>query len=100
MNTWISPPRGSTARAVRTRSGSLRPTASCGTGRNASPDQGPGSRLAAAVGKDLKGKISPLVYVVAIPLALLEEWVAQALYVAVALMSLVPDRRIERTLRE
>ncbi|HET9598782.1 MAG TPA: TMEM175 family protein [Anaeromyxobacteraceae bacterium] len=63
-------------------------------------DQGPGSRLAAAVGKDLKGKISPLVYVVAIPLALLEEWVAQALYVAVALMWLVPDRRIERTLRE
>jgi len=63
-------------------------------------EQGPGSRLAAAVGKDLKGKISPVVYVVAIPLALVQEWLAQALYVAVALMWLVPDRRIETRLRE
>ena len=63
-------------------------------------EQGPGSRLAAAVGRDLKGKISPLVYATAIPLALVERWVAQALYVAVALMWLVPDRRIEARLRE
>jgi len=63
-------------------------------------DQGPDSKLAAAVGKDLKGKISPIVYAVAIPLAFVREWLAEALYVAVALLWLVPDRRIESRLRE
>lgn len=62
--------------------------------------QGSGSRLAAAVGRDLKGKISPLLYAVAIPLAFLREWAADALYVLVALLWLVPDRRIESRLRE
>ncbi len=60
--------------------------------------QGPGSVLAAAVGRDLKGKASPLLYAVAIPSAFLSPWIAGGLYVLVALMWLVPDRRIERTL--
>jgi len=62
--------------------------------------QGPGSKLAAAVGTDLKGKISVGLYVAAIPLAFVREWLADAIYVAVALMWLVPDRRIETRLRE
>ncbi|GLH70572.1 hypothetical protein GETHPA_21050 [Geothrix rubra] len=60
--------------------------------------QGPGSVLAAAVGRDLKGKLSPLLYALAIPSAFLSPWIAGGLYVLVALMWLVPDRRIERTL--
>ena len=60
--------------------------------------QGPDSVLAAAIGRDLKGKISPLLYAMAIPLAFVRPWVADALYVLVALIWLVPDRRIERTL--
>jgi len=62
--------------------------------------QGPGSKLAAAVGTDLKGKISVGLYVAAIPLAFVREWLADAIYVAVALMWLVPDQRIETRLRE
>src|ERR671935_1434703 len=63
-------------------------------------DQGPGSKLAAAVGKDLKGKISPVLYAVAVPLAFVSEWIADAIYVGVALMWLVPDPRIEAKVRE
>jgi len=59
-------------------------------------DQGPHSKLAAAVGGDMKGKVSPLLYAAAIPLAFVDEWMADALYVAVALIWLVPDRRIEK----
>jgi uncharacterized membrane protein len=58
------------------------------------------SLLARAIGKDYKGNISILVYAAAIPLAFVQPWVAEALYVAVALMWLVPDRRIERVLQE
>jgi TMEM175 potassium channel family protein len=58
--------------------------------------EGPDSMLAAAVGSDRKGKISPLIYAIAIPLAFLHPWMAGALYVVGALMWLVPDRRIER----
>jgi uncharacterized membrane protein len=58
-------------------------------------EQGPDSRLARALGSDLKGKISPLLYGAAIPLAFVREWIADAIYVAVALIWLVPDRRIE-----
>jgi uncharacterized membrane protein len=54
------------------------------------------SLLAAAVGKDFKGKISVALYAAAIPLAFVDVWIAYALYVAVALLWLVPDRRIER----
>ena len=58
--------------------------------------QGPQSLLAAAVGTDWKGKLSPVLYAAAIPLAFLHPWLAIALYVLVALIWLVPDRRIER----
>jgi uncharacterized membrane protein len=58
--------------------------------------QGPGSELAAAVGSDLKGKLSPLFYAVAIPASFLHQAIAGTLYVAVALMWLLPDQRIER----
>jgi uncharacterized membrane protein len=53
------------------------------------------SKLALMVGRDVKGKLSPLLYAAAIPLAFVREWMADAIYVLVALMWLVPDRRIE-----
>ena len=58
--------------------------------------EGPDSTLGAAVGRDRKGKLSPLLYALAIPVAFLRPWMAAALYVVCALMWLVPDRRIER----
>jgi uncharacterized membrane protein len=57
-------------------------------------DEGPDSQLGAALGTDLKGKLSPIVYLVCIPLALVNQWVAVAGYVLVALLWLVPDRRL------
>ena len=60
--------------------------------------QGPGSTLAAAVGRDLKGKASPLLYLAGIALASVDRWLSVAMYVLVALIWLVPDRRVERTL--
>jgi uncharacterized membrane protein len=60
--------------------------------------EGAGSKLAAAVGRDVKGKISPLLYATAIGLSFVNPWLADALYVAVALMWLIPDRRIESRL--
>ena len=60
--------------------------------------QGAGSVLAAAVGRDLKGKLSPLSYLAAIGLAFVSVWIANALYLGVALLWLIPDRRIERAL--
>jgi len=62
--------------------------------------QGPDSRLAAAIGRDLKGKISPVLCTAAIALAFVCEWIADALYVMVALMWLVPDPRIESRLHD
>jgi len=56
------------------------------------------SLLAKAVGRDLKGKLSPVLYVIAIIAAFFVPWVAGALYVLVAALWLVPDRRIERAL--
>ncbi len=61
-------------------------------------DQGEDSPLAAAVGRDLKGRISPLLYALAIPAAFLDSRISIALYVLVALLWLVPDRRIESRL--
>jgi uncharacterized membrane protein len=58
--------------------------------------EGPESTLAKAVGADWKGKLSPLLYAAAIPLAFLNQRISQALYVVVAIIWLVPDRRIER----
>jgi TMEM175 potassium channel family protein len=57
--------------------------------------EGPHSRLAAAVGRDIKGKVSFTLYAVAVPLAFVHRLIADAIYVFVALMWLVPDRRIE-----
>src|SRR4051812_22845070 len=57
-------------------------------------DEGRDSKIAAALGTDLKGKISPLIYLACIPLALVNQWIAVAGYVLVALLWLVPDRRL------
>lgn len=59
---------------------------------------GPDSVLAHAVGRDLKGWTSLLLYVAAIALAFVDPWIADGLYVLVALIWFVPDRRIERAL--
>jgi uncharacterized membrane protein len=58
------------------------------------------STLAKALGKDFKGKVPVLFYAVAIPLSFVKWWLACALYVLVAVMWLIPDRRIERALAE
>ena len=60
--------------------------------------QGRDSLLATAIGRDWKGKFSPVLYLLAIPLAFVSPWIASALYVFVALLWLIPDRRIERVL--
>jgi len=59
---------------------------------------GKDSALAAAVGNDVKGKLSIVLYLAAIPLAFVQAWIAGSLYVLVALMWLIPDRRIEHAL--
>jgi uncharacterized membrane protein len=58
------------------------------------------SVLATALGRDFKGKVSPVIYLVAIALAFVNSWIACALYVLVAVMWLIPDRRIEKTLAQ
>jgi uncharacterized membrane protein len=60
--------------------------------------QGEGSVLKRAIGNDWKGKLSPVLYVVAIIVASLSPWISLAIYVLVALVWVVPDRRIERVL--
>jgi uncharacterized membrane protein len=59
---------------------------------------GPESPLARAVGTDRKGRISWILYLVALPTSFIQPWLADALYVFVALIWLVPDRRVERQL--
>ena len=63
-------------------------------------EQGPDSALRRAVGRDWKGRASPLAYVLELALVLVARWpvVSLAIYVAVAFIWLVPDRRIERSL--
>jgi uncharacterized membrane protein len=61
--------------------------------------QGPDSILKKAVGGDWKGKLSPILYAAAVLLAFWRPWIAQALYVFVALLWLIPDRRIEKILK-
>jgi uncharacterized membrane protein len=61
--------------------------------------QGPDSLLRRALGRDWKGKLSPVCYLIAIPSAYWSHWIAQSLYVLIALLWLVPDRRIERVLQ-
>ena len=60
--------------------------------------QGEGSLLRQAVGKDLKGKVSLGLYAISIPAAFVEPWISFALYMAVAAIWLIPDRRIERAM--
>ena len=59
---------------------------------------GQDSVLARALGRDFKGKVSMALYAAALPLAFLSPWASCAVYVVVAIMWLVPDRRIERVL--
>jgi uncharacterized membrane protein len=58
------------------------------------------STLAKALGSDIKGKISLLFYIGAILLALASPWISLALYTLVALIWLIPDRRIEHAIRQ
>jgi uncharacterized membrane protein len=58
------------------------------------------SRLAGAIGTDLKGKLSPVLYASAIGLSFFKPWMAGCIYIGVALMWLIPDRRVERLARE
>ena len=62
--------------------------------------QGKHSVLASALGRDVKGKISPLLYAAAVALAFVDAWLSIAIYALVAVMWLIPDRRIEKVLRE
>jgi len=59
---------------------------------------GKDSTLAIAVGEDLKGKLSVIIYAVAIAISFINTWIPCALYVLVAAMWFIPDRRIEKTL--
>jgi uncharacterized membrane protein len=67
-------------------------------GRTLIASEGPDSVLARAIGKDGKGRLSLVLYAAAIPLAFVNPWIALAIYVGVALMWLIPDPRIERTI--
>ncbi|HEY8972426.1 MAG TPA: hypothetical protein VIM64_25145, partial [Puia sp.] len=59
---------------------------------------GEGSTLAVALGKDWKGKLSVVIYLLAIALAFINPWISSALYVLVAMIWFIPDRRIEKNL--
>jgi uncharacterized membrane protein len=61
--------------------------------------EGRDSLLARALGRDWKGKLSPVVYIAAMPLAFVSTWISSGLYAFVALLWLIPDRRIERALQ-
>jgi uncharacterized membrane protein len=63
-------------------------------------NQGCGSRLAASIGRDPKGKLSPVLYAVAIVASFFRPWISGGIYVAVALWWLIPDRRIARVVDE
>ena len=61
--------------------------------------EGRNSLLAQALGRDWKGKLSPVIYLAGMPLAFVDPWISSALYVFAALLWLIPDRRIERALQ-
>ena len=63
-------------------------------------EQGRDSKLASSIGRDWKGKLSPILYAIAIAASFFKPWVAGCIYVFVALMWLIPDRRIERAVDE
>ena len=62
--------------------------------------EGRDSKLAAAIGRDAKGRLSPLLYAVAIATAFFRPWIAGCIYILVTLLWLIPDRRIERFVDE
>jgi uncharacterized membrane protein len=62
--------------------------------------EGRNSLLARALGRDWKGKLSPLIYLSAMPLAFVSTWISSGLYACVALLWLIPDRRIEHALEK
>ncbi|MDR3369594.1 TMEM175 family protein [Rhodoferax sp.] len=66
--------------------------------RSVIASEGSDSHLARAIGRDIKGKLSGLIYAASIPCAFIVPWLAQACFIVVALMWLVPDRRIESVL--
>ena len=63
-------------------------------------DQEPDSKLAASIGRDLKGRVSLILYAVAVAAAFLRPWIATSIYAGVALAWLIPDRRIERVMAD
>jgi len=63
-------------------------------------EQGRDSKLAASLGKDWKGKLSPVLYAIAIGLSFSLPWIAASIYVGVALMWLIPDQRVARVIQE
>jgi uncharacterized membrane protein len=63
-------------------------------------EQGRDSKLAASIGRDYKGKLSPILYAVGIATSFIQPWIAGCAYVAVALLWLIPDRRLERVVDE
>jgi uncharacterized membrane protein len=63
-------------------------------------EQGGKSKLAKAIGKDWKGKLSPVLYAAGIAASFIRPWLAGIIYIFVALIWLVPDRRIERVIQE
>jgi len=63
-------------------------------------DQGEGSLLRRAVHKDTKGKASAVLYAASVPLAFVSPWISVAIYVGVAVMWIIPDRRIARTITD
>jgi len=63
-------------------------------------EQGHDSKLARSIGRDFKGKISPVLYALAIGMAFVQPWISCVIYVLVALLWFIPDRRIERVVDE
>jgi uncharacterized membrane protein len=63
-------------------------------------NEGKGSILAKAIGNDLKGKASPILYLLAIASCWVSSWIAGGIYTLVALIWLIPDRRIEKAIKE
>ena len=70
-----------------------------GLARTIMRQEGPDSLFAAAVGHDLKERISLVAYVIAIPTAFIAPWISWSMYILVALIWLVPDRRVERVIQ-
>ncbi|MDB6021013.1 MAG: hypothetical protein JWQ04_870 [Pedosphaera sp.] len=62
--------------------------------------EGPDSKLARSIGRDIKGKLSPILYATAVGASFYKPWLAVSIYVTVAIMWFVPDRRMERVVRE